>query len=122
MRRKRLKLMVKKAIALEAHELQQIARENATLAMRTLVEIAKSTRAPEATRIAASSVILDRAYGKASQTSITANVTNGKADEVTADELDKRTRQALKRIEDITNRTRKAPASQKRLINLRKYN
>src|SRR5258708_7952172 len=33
MKRTRLKMKIKKAIALEAHELQQIARENATLAM-----------------------------------------------------------------------------------------
>ena len=42
MKRKRLMLKEKKAIALEAHELQQIARENATLAMNTLVEIWQS--------------------------------------------------------------------------------
>lgn len=122
MKRKRLRMKEKKAIALEAHELQQIARENATLAMCTLVEISGNKRAPEATRIAASSVILDRAYGKASQTSITANVGNGKTSELTADELDKRVERALKRVEDITNRAPKTKPSKKRSINLRLYN
>jgi hypothetical protein len=117
-KRKRLKMKIKKAIALEAHELQQMARENATLAMQTLISISKNERAPEATRIAASQVILDRAYGKASQTSITASVTNGKADTIDGGELDKRVARALKRVEELTDRTPKAPTSQKRPSNL----
>lgn len=122
MKRKRLKLKEKRAIALEAHELQRIARQNATLAMDTLVEISGNPRAPEATRIAASSVILDRAYGKASQTSITANVSNGKTADLDANELDTRISRALKRVEDLTTRAPKAGTSQKRPVNLREYN
>lgn len=122
MKRKRLQLKEKKAIALEAHELQQIARENATLAMDTLVEISKNKRAPEATRIAASSVILDRAYGKASQTSITANVTNGKTSDIDGQSLSKRIDHALKRVADLTNRVPKKAPSQKRPVDLRLYN
>jgi hypothetical protein len=111
--RKRLKLKDQKAVALEAHELQQLARENATLAMQTLIEISKNTRAPEATRIAASSVILDRGYGKASQTSITASIGNGKTSDLTADELDKRVSKALGRVEELTKRTPQAGKSKK---------
>lgn len=122
MKRKRIILQKKKAVALEAHELQQIARENATLCMNTLVEISKNKRAPEATRIAASAVILDRAYGKASQTSITANVSNGKTDNISAEDLDKRIGHALKRVEDLTNRAPKAGAGKKRSVDIRKYN
>lgn len=120
MKRKRIKMKEKKAIALEAHELQQIARENATLAMSTLVEISANKRAPEATRIAASAVILDRAYGKASQTSITANVGNGKASDIDSNELDNRIKRALKRVEDLTNRTPKAGTGENRSDNFRK--
>jgi len=122
MKRTRLKLKAKKAVALEAHELQMLARENATAAMQTLIEISKNKRAPEATRIAASAVILDRGYGKASQTSITANVTNGKASDITSDELDKRVNSALKRVEALTSRTPKAGTSKKGPTDLRKYN
>lgn len=122
MKRTRIKLQEKKAIALEAHELQQIARENATLAMQTLVEISSNPRAPEATRIAASAVILDRAYGKASQTSITANVSNGKKSDLDSTELDKRISQALKRAEELTNRAPKKVEGTKRPPNLREYN
>jgi len=122
MTRKRLKLQSKQAMALEAHELQQLARENATAAMRTLIEISKNKRAPEATRIAASSVILDRGYGKASQTSFTANVGNGKTSDIPAEQLEKRVEQALKRVEELTRRTPKAEPSKKRPANLRILN
>ena len=122
MTRKRAKLEVKKAIALEAHELQQIARENATLAMNTLVEISGNHRAPETTRIAASVAILDRAYGRASQTSITANVSDGKKSDLNATELDKRINQALKRAEELTKRAPEKGKSEERPADLRKFN
>ncbi len=124
MERKRVRLAVTKhkLRALEAHELQLIARESAEDAMATLKEICKNKRAPEATRIAASAVILDRGYGKASQTSITANITNGKARDITADELDKRATAALKRVEELTKRAPKAGASPKRPADFHKYN
>ena len=124
MERKRVRLAVTKhkLRALEAHELQLIARESAENAMATLKEICKNKRAPEATRIAASAVILDRGYGKASQTSITANVTNGKARNITADELNRQTTAALKQVEKLTKQTPKERASAERPTDLRKYN
>lgn len=121
MKRKRLILKEKKAIALEQHELQQLARENATAAMQTLIEISKNKRAPEATRIAASAVILDRGYGKASQTSITAKITDGKASDITSDELNKRIARALKRVEEVTSGAPKTGTSEKRPADVRKY-
>lgn len=121
-RRKRAQLVQKKAVALEMHELQQLARENATAAMQTLIEISNNKRAPESSRIAASAVILDRGYGKSSQTSITASVTDGKASKITADQLDERIGQALKRVEAITKRTPKAAPGKDRPADLRKYN
>lgn len=122
MKRNRLKLAEKKRVALEAHELQLLARENADKAMKTLIEISGNKRAPEATRIAASTAILDRGYGKASQTSITANVTNGKARDITSDELDKRVNHALRRVEELTDRASEKGKSEKRPADLRKYN
>jgi hypothetical protein len=122
MKRTRLTINIHKMRALEAHELQKIARESAEDAMSTLKEICKNKRAPEATRIAASSVILDRGYGKASQTSITANVSNGKARDITAEELDKRTTAALQRVEELTNRAPKERKSTERPAHLHKLN
>lgn len=121
MKRKRAKLKLKRAIALEAHELQQIARESASLAMSTLKEIAANKRAPEPSRIAASAVILDRAYGKASQTSITASVTSGKETDIDGAELDKRIDATLKRVEALTNRAPKKRARPNRPVNVRQY-
>lgn len=121
LKRTRAKLKLRKAVALEAHELQQMARENATLAMQTLSEIARNKRAPEPSRIAASAVILDRAYGKASQTSITASVTNGKESDIDGVELDKRIKQALRRVEDLTNRAPKKRTRPDRPANIREY-
>lgn len=122
LKRNRVRMELKKAMALEAHELQQLARENAVAAMRTLIEISRNKRAPEATRIAASAVILDRGYGKSSQTSITANVTNGHAKELTGNELDKRIERALKRVEEVTKRAPEAGTSEDRPTDLRKLN
>src|SRR4051812_29274076 len=48
MKRRRVRMEAKRALALEAHELQQMARENAQLAMNTLIEISGNPRAPEA--------------------------------------------------------------------------
>lgn len=121
-RRKRERLKLERERALEMHELQEQARQNAQAMLRTLVDISKNKRSPEAARIAASVAVLDRGYGKASQTSITANVTNGKAADLTGDELDKRVKQALKRVEDITRRAPEAPKSEKRPADLRKLN
>lgn len=122
LKRKRIEMKEKVAIALEAHELQSLARKNATLAMQTLIEISQNKRAPEATRIAASSVILDRGYGKASQTSITASVIDGKAKDINSAELDTRINRALKRVEDLTNRAPKAGPSKERPADIRKLN
>jgi hypothetical protein len=122
MKRHRLRLQKKKEIALEAHELQRLAREHATAAMEALIEISQNKRAPEATRIAASAVILDRGYGKASQTSITARISDGKANEITAEELNKRVATTLKRVEELTKREPEAGTSPKRPVNLREYN
>lgn len=122
MQRTRLRLKAQKAQALEAHEVQQIARENASLAMKTLADISADKRAPQSSRIAASSVILDRAYGKASQTSITANVSHGKESEIDSNELDRRIKHALKRVEDLTNRAPKAGTGKDRPVNIRLYN
>lgn len=122
MQRKRLKLEIRQAIALEAHELQQLARENAKVAMDTLIEITKNKRAPEATRIAASQALLDRGYGKSSQISMTANISHGKTSDITTDELDNRVKQTLQRVEELTNRTRKERARPQGSVDLRKLN
>lgn len=122
MKRRRARLEAQKAIALEAHELQRKSRESADEMLDVLKAIARDDNAPDAARIAAVQAILDRGYGKASQTSITASVTNGKASEITSDELESRIAKTLERVEDLTRRAPKASESKKRSANLRKLN
>lgn len=121
-KRKRLELKEKKKVALEAHELMQLARQNATNAMKSLIDIVDDSRSPEAARIAAAQVIFDRGYGKASQTSFTANLTNGKTNEIDSNELESRITKALKRVEDITGGAPKAAKGKKGPADLRKLN
>ena len=119
LKRKRLLLQEKKAVALEMHELQQLARENATAAMQTLIEISRDPRAPQPSRIAASTVILDRGYGKSSQTNITKTVNDGKASTIESGDLDSRIDRALKRVESLTDRKAKTGTGEKQPADLR---
>lgn len=90
-------------VALEAHEVQRKARMSANDAMDTLDEIVKDPSAQHSARIAAAQVILERAYGKASQVNINAQVNpDAKNSEVTDKQLDERIRQTLKRVEELT--------------------
>ncbi len=119
-RRKRKFLKEQAALAIELHELQEIAKKNAGAAMVTLAEIMKSPKSPEQARIAAAGLILARAYGKASQTNINANVnTDGKTAEVDPNELDKRITKALERVEHLTGRAKQAPESEERPPDIR---
>lgn len=48
-------------------ELQELARENTTIAMNALVEIVQDATASPAARVSAATAILDRGYGKPAQ-------------------------------------------------------
>ena len=107
--RKRVKLS--QTVAREAREIQELARKNAQAAMERMAEIATSSY-NEAAAIAATQVILERAYGKANQTTINANLdANGKAAEISGKELDARVEQALKRFNDLAGGEAEAPKS-----------
>ncbi len=100
-RRKRLKL--KETVAKEAAEIMDIARTHAAAAMERLAGIITNPHSQDSAAIQAISVILDRAYGKASQTNVNTNVNlDGKPAELSAKQLDARVAAALKRIENIT--------------------
>lgn len=115
--RKRAKL--RETIAMELHEVQEMARKNAKRAMERLAEIS-DTSDNESMAIAASSVILDRAYGKSSQTNINANVNaDGKPSEIDGKELAKRIDNAIKRVETIAGGAPKAGKSKERPADIR---
>jgi len=116
--RKRVRLRI--TLTKEAREIQNIARTHADQAMRRLAEIINDPEVPESVAIVAAQVILDRAYGKASQTNINANVdANGKPSEITSGELNQRIEQTLKRVEELTGGVPKAPKSKERPVDLR---
>jgi hypothetical protein len=122
MKRKRVMIKDQRKRAIEMHELQKLARENAVEAMEALIDILKDPRSPHPSRIAAASVVLDRGYGKASQTTISANIGNGTTKELTGDELERRIGAALKRVEAITTGASKAGTSKAGSGHLRKLN
>ncbi len=120
-RRKRLKL--KETVAKEAAEIQEIARTHAAAAMERLAEIVNDPSSQDSAAISAISVILDRAYGKASQTNVNTNVNlDGKPAELSAKQLDVRVAAALKRIEGITGAKAPEGPSQERPTDIRKLN
>jgi hypothetical protein len=54
-------------VAKVIRDVRSLARTHTETAMRTLVQIAASKQAPEASRVAAATALLDRGWGKAKQ-------------------------------------------------------
>jgi len=120
-REKRKRIRLHQTVAKEAREIQDIARTHATAVVKRLAEIAEASP-NEAAAIAAGQVLLDRAYGKASQTNINATVdANGKPTDVSAKELDTRIEKALERVNALTGGTAKTPARKKQPVDLREH-
>ncbi len=116
--RKRLRL--KQTLAKEMREIQEFARKNAFAAMEKAAEIVANSD-NETTVLAGIQILLERAYGKASQTNINAHVSgDGKANEISAKELDERIAKALRRVEELSRGKKQAPARKDRLVDLRK--
>ena len=118
--RKRKRLRLLETVAKEAREIQEIARKNASAAMKRMAQIAQSSP-NETAAIAATMLIMERAYGKATQTNINANLdANGKESDISQKELDTRIDTALKRIDSLTGGAPKAAKSKAPSIDLRK--
>lgn len=107
----------------DLREIQNICRMNAVAAVERMVKIVENPTTRDSDAAAAAHFILDRAYGKATQTNLNANVdANGKSEEVTLNELDRRIKEALARVEELTGGARQAPASPQQPLDLRKLN
>lgn len=116
--RKRIRL--KETVAKEAREIQDIARTRAVAAMNRLAKIIDDPASKDSDAIAAIAVTLDRAYGKASQTHINANIdANGKDSEISDQELKTRIEKAIKRVNELTGGTAKAPESKEQPTDIR---
>lgn len=98
---KRERARLTESVRAEARDVQNFAREHAIELMERVMELAR-TSGKGADLIAAATLMLDRAYGKASQTTVNANVdANGKPTEITAKELNERIAEALRRVESL---------------------
>lgn len=102
-KRKRAKIEAHKKLILEAREIQDIARSHVPDALTVIAKIVSNEHAPLHARIAAATLLIERGYGKSPQTNINANVnTDGKESEIDKTELDRRTADALRRVEELT--------------------
>lgn len=105
---------------LDARAIQEMARKHAPDAIKAMAEIVKSKVASDLAKISASNALLDRGYGKALQTSVNATVnTDGSAKEIDGEELDRRVKEVLGRVERITNRKREKIKSPEQPANIR---
>jgi len=120
-RRFRRRLRLKEGVALQAREVQEVARKYARATMEMIAEIAGNPTERAADRIAAGNVLLDRAYGKANQTNTNVHVdNNGRLTEISSGELTTRIEETIRAIEITTKRTVKKEESGKQLVDLRK--
>ena len=118
--RKRKRLRLKETIAKEMRDIQEFARKRAIPAMQKVDEIIANSL-NETTVLQAVQILMERGYGKASQTNINANVSgDGKATEIGAKELNDRIAKALQRVEELSRGKKQAPPRPQRSVDLRK--
>lgn len=118
----RVRVKLRETIVTEAREIQEIARMAASRAMRALENIIDDEGSRTSDKLTAINILLDRAYGKAAQTNVNANIdANNKEADVSATELDRRIKAALNRVEAITGGAGEASASEERPADLREY-
>jgi hypothetical protein len=104
----------------EAREIQELAKGYTSDVMKKVYELAMDQHTKGSDLIAAAQFLHDRAYGKATQTSISAKVdTHGKSADIGAKELDARVKQTLARVERITGGTAEKGAGEERPADVR---
>ncbi len=116
--RERIKL--RETLMLEAREIQDMARMGAGEAMQVLKEIISDQSTRSSDKISAIGLLLDRAYGKSTQTNVNATVdATGKESDVSTAELDRRIKTALERVETIAGGTGQEAEGKERPANVR---
>jgi hypothetical protein len=109
--------------ALEAREMVDLARQKARKAMQVYEDVIDAEAAADTAKIQAANAILDRAYGKATQTSVNTQVNaDGKPTEIDDKELNRRIDEALKRVEAVARGEGQADHSEVGSPDLRKLN
>lgn len=108
---------------MEQREMVDLARQKARRAMEVYDEIMDSETSADTAKLQAANAVLDRAFGKATQTNVNTNVNaDGKPSEIDYRELNTRIDNALKRIEEATGGTEQAPTGEDGHPDLRKLN
>jgi hypothetical protein len=112
--------------AMESRKLTEICRETAEEVMDVVKTILHSDTSADTAKLTAAQMILDRAYGKATQTQVNAQVNaDGKTTEIDDSELQRRISDALEAVNRVAaSGTRKTEegSGEKRPLNLRKFN
>lgn len=108
--------------AMTIRELQEACRREVDDILDELRRILKNPDSADSAKLQAAQMMLDRAYGKATQTNVTAQVTDGKPSEIDDAELNTRIRTALKRVERVASGEAKPSLSEDGPADLRKLN
>lgn len=108
---------------MEARELMERARQLADKAMQVYEDIMDSDTAADTAKIAAANAVIDRGFGKATQTNVTAQVNaDGKPSEIDDRELAARIEDAVERVRRVTTRAEQEAAGAERPADIRKFN
>ncbi len=114
-------LMRKKDIAVEARDIQNLARQFAFDAMQALVDILRNPDSSDSSKITAANTLLDRGYGKAAMTTFNVNANlDAKPKELDGADLDKRIAEAITNVEKKLSEGR--DESIEKVINIKDYN
>ena len=107
-------------IILEYRQLMERVRLTAPDVLEEFEKMLNSANTRDADKIAIGQVLLDRGYGKANQPNINMNIdANGSPADISDKELNERIAEALKRVEDLTGRERKADPSKDKPADIR---
>ena len=121
--RKALKKIDKIAKTATAAEIQERARKAGIYAIKAMEEIVKNPISTDVARISAANTLLDRGYGKAVQATVNTQVNpDGAPTEISQQELDRRIKETITRIEGLTTRKRETLKSEERPVDIRKLN
>jgi hypothetical protein len=114
--------IAKLTVAKEARQVQDDARQTATAAFEVIKDVMMNAER-DSDKLTAANIVLERAYGKATQINVNDNVNrNGNKEEVSAAELDKRIEEAIRGVEELTGGATKPPKGSQRPVNLRQRN
>lgn len=110
-------------MAIDAREAQRLSRESMRKAIERVAAILDDPAASDMAAIAAFHALADRAYGKATQTNVNANLdVDANPRELKGNELDKRITETLERVERLTKRKRETLVSEDGHPDLRSIN